>query len=103
MNIARRDKQRVDDERNGKKEAGERRGAREKERMIARARVKDTKKGFLVAYSVCKMGSQPLYTPHPSPLPPLEGCVGDPRAWIVPCRIARPEYLKLGGIIQYET
>lgn len=43
---------------------------KERERIIARARVKDTEKGFLVAYSVCKMSSQPcthrILPPDPS-------------------------------------
>lgn len=71
MNIARCDKRRADDEKNGEKKVE--RGCekeREKERTTARARVKDTKEGFLVAYSVCKMSSQALYTPHPPSLAP---------------------------------
>lgn len=74
MNIARRDKRRTNDERETLEERRPRERSREgievrkREGIIARARVKDTEKGFLVAHSVCKMGSQPC-TPHPSSRP----------------------------------
>lgn len=68
MNIARRDKRRTNsDRRDEKREGKERRNGCEtsgRERGDAGAewrggaRVKDTRKGFLVVYSVCKMSSQ---------------------------------------------
>lgn len=73
MNIARRDKRRTNsDRRDEKREGKERRNGCEtsgRERGDAGAewrggaRVKDTRKGFLVVYSVCKMSSQ--YAPRP--------------------------------------
>jgi len=61
-----------------KKEGGGRRG-------IERARVKDTEKVFLVAHSVCKMGSQPCTHRILPPYPPslCQRMYGRPCAWIV--------------------
>lgn len=64
MNIARRDKRRTNNDRDEKtrKEEGtseENRGPRQRGRVTGGdARVKDTRNGFLVVYSVCKMPSQ---------------------------------------------
>jgi len=103
MNIARRDKRRTNDGRNAGGKETERWCKWERERGNHR---ESACKGYgeRIPSSLLGMqdGQSALYTPHPSSRP-LEGCIRHPRAWIVPCRIARPEYLKPVGIIQYGT
>lgn len=109
MNIARRDKRRTNDERNGggKKRSREWDQERKNEKELGgvRGRYRESAcKGYgeRIPSSLLGMrdGQSALYTPHPSSRPSKD-MYRRPCAWIVPCRIARLEYLKPGGIIQY--